>query len=108
MCKIYKKLPDDPFFEEIDPVLKAWMYNSWVQDIQEKMERSKELGLLIGSFTNYDAVRKIIKSENPDHIMTDEEFDELSEKILTAPQTQINSEQVEQNPKQRRRRRHKK
>lgn len=97
---MFKKLPDDSFFEEIDPIIRAWMYNSWIQDNQEKMDYAREHGLLIGSFLNYEAVRSIIAADNPDHMMTDEEFDKLSNELLLDDK----KEEIKEIPKRRRKR----
>lgn len=99
---MFGRLPDDPWFEEIDPIIESWMYNSYVEDIREKMEYAREHGLLIGSFIDYDAVKKIIAVDNPDHMMTDEEFEQTTTELLgksTAP-----TEEIEK-PKRHRRRR---
>lgn len=89
LCKLYKKLPDDDFFEDLDPIMRAWMFNSWLEDIKEEAEKDKQLGLLIGSFTNYEAVKSIISAENPDHMMSDEEFDNVSQQILTKKDNEV-------------------
>lgn len=72
----YGKLPDDPFFEEMNPFIKMWLYESWINEIENEYEKMRQLGILIGSFYNPEAARKIAKQENPDYSTTEEEFEQ--------------------------------
>lgn len=77
-------LPDDPFYERINPYLKVWLYESWLHDKELESERLKQQAILIGSFFNPEMAQKMIKDERPDFQSTD--LDETStavrEKIL--------------------------
>jgi hypothetical protein len=82
LCEKYQKLPDDIWFEEIDPVMWLWMYESWCRDVEEKNEFAKSYAILQGSFVNPDMARKMIKSENPDFESTDEDYEKLSRQMI--------------------------
>ena len=66
----------------MDPVHKMWMFESWLQDFKEKQEESKNLGYLIGSFTNPKAVQDLMNRDKNAFISDDEEFDEVSRQIV--------------------------
>lgn len=94
---MFGKLPDDPWFEELDPIIESWMYSSWAQDIHEKMDYAKEHGLLIGSFIDYDAAKKIMDAdEKPDYMMTDEEFEQTAAQLLDKQKTPKEEEMPKQ------------
>ena len=82
----YKKLPDDPFYETINPYLKVWLYESWLHERELESERLKNQAILIGSFFNPEMAQKMLKSENPDFQSTDieETSNMVREKILEA------------------------
>jgi hypothetical protein len=69
-------LPDDPFYERINPYLKVWLYESWLHDKELESERLKQQAILIGSFFNPEMARKMIKDERADFQSTD--LDETS------------------------------
>ena len=77
-------LPDDPFYERINPYLKVWLYESWLHDRELEIEKLRQQSILIGSFFNPEAANKMVKNENPDFKSTD--LDETTkivhEKIL--------------------------
>ena len=58
------KYPNDPEFEEMDPVLKMFMYAHWIEDQNEKVELLKNHGYLIASFIDPQAVKKIFIAKN--------------------------------------------
>ena len=64
-------MPDDPFFEDMDPLLEMWLWESWCQDLNDKNEFTKAFTILGGSFVNPDMAHKMIKNENPDHMSSD-------------------------------------
>jgi hypothetical protein len=80
LCKIYKKLPDDPFFEEMDPVVKRWAYENWVGDQKDKAELAKGHAYLLASFDHPEAVKQLLGEGNV-HVSTDEEFEESSRMV---------------------------
>ena len=69
-------LPDDPFYERINPYLKVWLYESWLHEKELEIEKLKQQAILIGSFFNPEAANKMIKNDKPDFKSTD--LDETS------------------------------
>lgn len=94
----YQKLPDDPFFEDMDASIWLWMYQSWLQDQEDKQEFAENQSIFTGSFSNPEMAKRIIKTKNPDYQTDDKDFDRISEQIV-----QNNRKELEK--KQRRRRR---
>jgi len=80
MSKIYQKTPDDPFFEEMDPVLKRWLFENWVADKKEAAELAKNHAYLLASFSHPEAVKQLLGDGNV-HQSTDEEFEESSRMV---------------------------
>lgn len=80
MCKIYQKKPDDPFFEEMDPVQKVWMFENWAADQMDDVELAKNHAYLLASFSHPEAVKQILGEGNV-HQSTDEEFEESSKMV---------------------------
>lgn len=66
----------------MDPFEKTLMFEHWVEDMRERQDTNKNLGYLIGSFTNPQAVQDLINRENNSHVADEEEFNELSKKII--------------------------
>ena len=96
---------NDPRITEMDPVQKAWMMNNFIEDTNDNVELLKQLGYLIGSFTNPEAVKQIIGTEGK-HASTDEEFDESVEMVRRANE-KINNKKInnkQENGERRRRR----
>lgn len=71
---MYGEEPDSAFFEEMDPIKKQWLYESWVYSIEKDLEKWRMLGILIGSFTNPEAANKMMKQERPDYVSSDADF----------------------------------
>ena len=86
--KTFNRLPDDNFYEDINPYLKAYLYETWIFEQEEEAELRRREIIFLGSFSNPEAARRIAKSEEPDHESSDEEFDKAAEgvreKILEA------------------------
>ncbi len=80
MCKEYKKLPDDPFITDMDPVQKIWMYENWRADQNDDAELAKNHAYLLASFSHPDAVKQLMGEGNV-HESTDEEFEESSRMV---------------------------
>ena len=83
------------------------MYHSWIQDKDDQAELARSHGILIGSFTNYEAAKKMLKIDNPDFSSTDEEFEQSTRIILEArkkAQQDSSSFDDMNKPKRRRRR----
>jgi hypothetical protein len=76
MCKQRNKDLDDPWFDELDPVLKVYMYEHWNRDQEEAFEFARSQSILIGSFSNPSAAKDMLKNENPDFSSSNEEFEQ--------------------------------
>lgn len=64
-------LPDDPFYENINPYLKVWLYERWLHSKELELEQLRSFAILVGSFFNPEMAYKMSKSENPDFKSTD-------------------------------------
>jgi hypothetical protein len=76
MCKQYSKELDDSWFDDLNPVLKTYMYEHWCRDQEEAFEMTRSQAILIGSFHNPTAAQDMLKSENPDFASSDEDFEQ--------------------------------
>ncbi len=94
MCKMFNRLPSDSFFEEMDPIEKLWLYESWMHEIELEHELHQRTAILTGSFSNPQAAQDYVKQLNPDFALTDEEFDESLEMVRRAQEKYI-QEQAE-------------
>jgi len=79
-----------------------WMYQSWLQDQEDQQELLDNQSIFIGSFSNPEAARKIIKSKNPDYETDEEDLDKLSEQIVKRNKEELRL--VEQKNRRRRKR----
>jgi hypothetical protein len=77
--KTFGKTPDHPFYENINPYLKVWLYESWLHDQELEQEKLKNLAILVGSFFNPEMAYKMHKDEQPDFASTDD--DETSKMV---------------------------
>lgn len=86
LVKLFGKLPDDPFYENIDAYLKVWLYESWLHDQELENQKLRNQAILIGSFSNLEMAQKMIASENPKAQTTDLDATTkmVHEKILEA------------------------
>ena len=75
-------MPDDPALQDMDPVLKLWMFEHWIEDHHDTAEQNKHLSYSIGSFVNPRAVSEQLNRENNTHVADDQEFDDLSRQIV--------------------------
>jgi hypothetical protein len=82
LSKTFGKLPDDEFWDDLNPVLRAFMYNNWVQDQNDEVEVLKNHGYLIGGFINPDMYRKIHNNKEIKSAETDEEFERKTEEFF--------------------------
>ena len=102
MCKLYRREPDDDWFEKLPPMKRLWMYESWCQDLADKNEFAKSFSIFLGSFSNPEAAQHMLKQDNPDYGSTDEDFEESTRMVLADRERQ-----KEEETKPKRRRRHK-
>lgn len=71
---MYQKLPNDPFIIDMDPVLKLWLYEQWLGDHRDDAELAKNHAYLLGSFSNPEAVSKMLNDNV--HESSDEDYEE--------------------------------
>lgn len=76
--------PDDPEIENMDPVMRAWMFYNWLEDFQDENKLLENQSYLIGSFINPELVKKMLGVGANKFASSDEEFEETSRKILEA------------------------
>ena len=87
MCKIYQKLPNDPFINEMDPVLKLYLYEQWLGDHRDNAELAKNHAYLVGSFHNPEAVKQLMNDNV--HESSDEDLAQSMNMVRSVP---VNSE----------------
>lgn len=58
------------------------MYEHWVRDEEQQYELLKSQAILIGSFTNPDAAKAMIKAETPDFESSEEDFEKSLKMVL--------------------------
>jgi formate-dependent nitrite reductase cytochrome c552 subunit len=68
----------------MDPMIRVWLYESWIADLQDKHQFTKDYTILGGSFHNPEAARQMIQSENPSIVSTDEEYEASTQMVLEA------------------------
>ena len=76
-----------------------WMQESWLQDLEEKHEFQRAYSILTGAFSNAEMAKRMIKMDNPDFQMSDEDLEKVSQEIV-----QKRKEAEQAKPKRRRRR----
>jgi hypothetical protein len=74
LSKTYQKLPGDEWFDNLDPLIRAYMFEHWLKDQEETHELERMNAILVGSFTNPEAARTMLKADNPDFSSTEEDF----------------------------------
>lgn len=57
------------------------MYESWLHDQEEEIDRLRHHGILVGSFFNHEAAKQMMTAEKPTHKSSDEEALKVMEKI---------------------------
>jgi len=78
---MFKKFPDDPELETMDPIMRAWMFHNWIEDFYDDHKLLENQGYLIGSFTNPEAVRKALGHDTETHVSDDKEYETLLKNI---------------------------
>ncbi len=85
----------------MDPVQKMWMFHNWAADQNDQAELAKNHAYLLASFSNPEAVQKILGDDNK-HESTDEAYEE-SLRMVKEQSLALSSEE---NKPLRKRRRH--
>ena len=49
---MYNKLPDDPWFDELNPFTRVWLYENWIKDVEEKEKFAYNYSVFLGAFSN--------------------------------------------------------
>jgi hypothetical protein len=75
----------------MDPVMKIYMFYQWMEDNNEQIELFKNHGYLIGSFSNPEAVKKILGGDSRG--TSEEDFEEASKAVREAIDKQVEREQ---------------
>lgn len=75
------KLPDDPFYDDIDPLMRLWLYEGWRHKQELDLKRDRALGILIGSFTDPEAAQKMIKREQPDFVSDEQGYQDAIKQV---------------------------
>lgn len=104
LCLAFKKLPNDPFFEQMDPFIKLWLYEGWVHEKELELENARAQAILIGSFHNPEAAHKMVKLENPDYSASDEDVEKVMEQIKAEAEKEAQDQQHATKPHRRRKR----
>ncbi len=104
LFKIKGEAPDSDYYENMDPLMKLWLYESWVQDLEDKHEFAKGYSILQGSFTNPQMARDMVRKQNPEHMSSDKDFEESMRMVL---EDREKSKSINGKKRRRRRRRRK-
>lgn len=62
--------------------MRAWMFHNWIEDFHDEHKTLENQGYLIGSFINPELVKRILGNDSETFESSDEEFEELSKRIL--------------------------
>jgi hypothetical protein len=82
----------------MDPVQKIWLYEQWLGDHRDDAELAKNHAYLLGSFSNPEAVSKMMNDNV--HESSEEDFEESSRMVKEANLKLI---EMEKSPRRRRR-----
>ena len=63
---------------------KLWMYESWLQDDEERHKFTKDYTIFGGSFHNPEAAKQLVQEENPDMKLTNEEEQQSIDMVMAA------------------------
>lgn len=76
-------MPGGSFYDNVNPWTYLWLYYSFIQEEEDKVKFARSMSIFQGSFSNFEMAKSLVKAENPTAEMEDEEFEALSENILT-------------------------
>jgi hypothetical protein len=82
--KMFHKPLNDPFFASLKPAEWLWMYYQWDKDQEEEQKKMQQWAILIGSFSDPAAAKKMLKIDNPD-FESDEELHQKTLEELKCP-----------------------
>ncbi len=67
--------------DNMDPVLRMWMFYNWIEDQNDDVELVKNHAYLLASFDHSEEVQRLTGGGNT-HTTTDEEFEKSTKMIL--------------------------
>jgi hypothetical protein len=85
--------------------MRAWMFNSWIEDQHEQAETDKNNTLHSAAFTNPEAVKKILEKENGKDsgiYSSDEAFEKSMEIVKSGINPVLNNNPVSKTKRRRR------
>lgn len=80
---MFNKLPSDPFFEEMDPMEKLWLFHSWAHDNNLELASLKDQAIFIGAFSNLEMAKQMLKG--PTFESSDEDFEASFNYVRSQP-----------------------
>lgn len=81
------------------------MYESWLLDNEEEIDKLRHHGILIGSFYNSEAAKQMMATEKPTYATSDEEFEKSTAMVIKAGRDKLAQQSQEQQKGHRRKRR---
>lgn len=72
----------------------AWLYESWLEEVESQHKLKEDYAILTGSFANPAMAQRIYKSRNPDHEVSDEEWEKNSQEMVLKNKEEIESQTV--------------
>lgn len=66
----------------MDEITLHWYFHSWIQDQEEEVEKMKDFGCFVGSFTNSEMARKIMDKNSGSAVsISDDDMDKALEYV---------------------------
>jgi hypothetical protein len=101
---MFRCLPDDPKIQEMDDIVRTWMFFSWAEDKEEQSVLLRNQGCLIGSFWNAKAAQEMLGFGDSQTIsVSEEEVDEAFQKYVV--EDRIKKEELKKIPKKKKKKR---
>jgi hypothetical protein len=98
MCKLYQKELDDPWLDDMNPILKHMYYECFMADLEDKHKFERTYSILTGSFSNVEMAKKMYDDDSgSDYESTEEDLNETMKWVQE-------SQEALSKPKRRRRR----
>ena len=83
LCETFQKPPSDPFFENMEPMDKLWLFHAWVNKQNVQIEILKDHAILNGAFYNPEMAKQM--SKGPDYQLSDEELESSWDYVQSQP-----------------------
>lgn len=78
---MFRKFPDDPEIENMNPVMRAWMFHNWIEDFHDEYKVLENQSYLIGSFINPELVKRILGKDGREFESDDTAYEDLLKQI---------------------------